>query len=73
MERLNAALNARIPSRTYSEWRVDNEDREKERSKQYYEANKEKIKEYKTQWPQRNKESINEKRRQWLAKERRAT
>ena len=70
VESFNAVLNAKIPSRTYSEWRADNDERLKERSKQYWLDNKEKIKEYKKQWRTENKDEINEKKRQWRAKKR---
>jgi hypothetical protein len=60
-ELLNASLNTKIPSRTINEYRKDNKEVLKEKTKQYYKNNKEKFKEY----SEINKQKINEQRKQF--------
>ena len=76
MEKLEATLNSQVPGRTgkeyyqnnsekakeyYKEWRQNNADEIKEKTKKYYQNNSEKIKEKSREWIKNNSEKKKER------------
>ena len=54
-------INKFIAGRTEQEWRKDNEERQREKERQYRETHKEEIAKYKKDWTEQNKERLQEK------------
>jgi hypothetical protein len=61
----NDCVNKCIPMRSKKEWREENKNKEKER--QYREANKDAINEKQRQRYEANKDYINERKKEWRA------
>ena len=57
----NECVNKYIPGRTQKEYREDNKDKKK----QYYQANKKKFSEQSKKWSEDNKDKIKEKRKKY--------
>ena len=54
-EKLKATLNSNIPSRTKTEWNLENRQQILENQKEYRESHTEYNKEYKSNWYEKNK------------------
>jgi len=65
IETLKSKLNCNIPSRSKTEYRLDNKNEIKEYHKQYRLDNADKIAEYKNQYRHNNRDNINEYHRQY--------
>ena len=64
-QRNNECVNLVVAGRTPKEYRADNKEKEKERSKKWVEANKEYRREYEKQYRAKNKEKEHMRVRKW--------